>query len=250
MEEPKEANKQESQAQPISIFIGIPAYDKKLYVSCVQAVMNAMQVLLVNQIKFDFVFEVGMPWLSAVRNALARKFMESEHTDMVFIDSDLGFPPEAFVNLISSPEELIAGAYPKKQHEPEFAVKLATGKDGRPVVENGALEGIGLPTGFMKIKRSVFEKLAEAHPELAYEDPIYHKKTFNFFGTGVRDGQWVGDDYGFCDLWRGIGGKCWVLPDVTFTHSGPMAFEGNLHNHLMQPAQGGPKWTSKTSSQK
>ena len=236
-----------------SIFIGIPAYDGKVDVPCVGGLLNAIQILRNNNMLFDFRFEVGLPWLSMVRNSLARQFLESEHTDLVFIDSDLGFPPDGFQGLISCPEDLVSGVYPKKQDDECFAVNLETDDEGRPIVENGLLMAKGLPTGFMKIKRTVFEQIAAVHPELIYECPIYHKSTYNFFGMGVKEGKWVGDDYGFCDLWREIGGRCYVLPNITFQHRGHKNYQGNLHQHLLRPAQmgerreGGPAWIAKPS---
>ena len=193
------------------VFVAVPSYDKKFYVNCVSSLINATQVLLKNGIEFSFNFEVGMPWLTMARNNLARSFLESDCTELVFIDADLGFSPEAFRDLIVSNEAIVAGAYPKKQDNPIFAVLVKMGPDGHPIVENGAVEADGLPTGFMKIKRVVFEKIMSAHPELVYEDINTGKPTYNFFGMFIRDGKWYGDDYGFCKLWTDLGERLWIL---------------------------------------
>jgi hypothetical protein len=124
--------------------------------------------------------------------------------------------------------------YPKKQDDPLFAVLVKMGADGKPIVENGAVEAEGLPTGFMKIKRVVFEKIMAAHPELVYEDITTGKKTYNFFGMYIDKGKWYGDDYGFCKLWTDLGGQLWILPNITLTHSGSKVYEGNLHNHMIE----------------
>jgi len=216
------------------VFVAVPSYDKKVYVACVQSLMNAMQVLLKNGIEFQFSFEVGLPWLTMARNNLVRSFLESDCTELVFIDADIGFKPEAFRDLIVSNEAIIAGAYPKKQDEKVFAVLVKMGADGNPIVENGAVEAEGLPTGFMKIKRVVFEKIMEAHPELIYEDITTGKPTYNFFGMFIDKGKWYGDDYGFCKLWTDLGQRLWIIPNVTLTHSGSKVYEGNLHDHMVE----------------
>jgi hypothetical protein len=215
------------------IFVGIPCYDKRIFVPCVQSLMKAMKELINNNVISDFIFEVGLPYVSMARNNLIRKFMESDATDFVFIDADLGFPPEAFKGLIAAAEDVVAGVYPKKQPDEMYPVILKLDEKGFVINENGALLASGLPTGFMKIKRNVIEKMVEAYPELAYTDALSGKTTYNLFGTFVKNGRWYGDDYGFCQLWEDIGGKCHVIPDITFIHCGQRNFEGNFNEYLL-----------------
>lgn len=213
------------------IFVAVPAYDKKLFVQCTQSLMNAMQVMLLMDIKFEFKFEVGCPYVSMARNNLVRAFMASECTDLVFIDADLGFPATAFRDLISSEEAVVGGAYPKKQEHDEYAVRLATDDDFHVINENGALVAEALATGFLKIKREVFEQMQAAYPEKGYVDVNSGEYCYNFFGTYVENEKWYGDDYGFCHLWERLGGRMHVLPDITFLHAGK---EGNFHQHLIK----------------
>ena len=213
------------------IFVAVPAYDKKLFVQCTQSLMNAMQVMLLMEIPFEFKFEVGCPYVSMARNNLVRAFMASECTDLVFIDADLGFPAIAFRDLISSEESVIGGAYPKKQDHDEFTVRLATDADHHVINEGGALVAEALATGFLKIRREVFEKLQEAYPEMRYVDANSGEYTYNFFGTYVENERWFGDDYGFCHLWEKLDGKMHLLPDITFIHAGK---EGNFHQQLVK----------------
>ncbi len=221
-----------------SFLVAVPSHSKRMSVFCAQSLMNVVQALNVmqdvngNPVKYEFKFEMGNPWISMARNNLARYFMEKDYTDMIFIDDDIGFPAPAFVDLCWAKEELISGVYPKKQDDVCFAMLLKTDADNHPINKDGVFEAISLPTGFMKIKRVVFDKIAAAHPELAYADPINGKKTYNFFAEYVEDGKFYGDDYGFCNHWTRLGGKCWVLPDVTFSHSGEKAYFGNLYEYI------------------
>lgn len=227
--------------EKFKVLIAIPSYDKKVFVPCVQGLMNAMKVLIENNIPSDVSFETGMPYISMARNNLVRKFMESDATDLVFIDSDVGFPPDAFLSLLAAPESLVAGVYPKKQNTETYPVMLKTDENAVVLVENGLYLASGLPTGFMKIKRHVIEKIVAAHPELAYIDGLTGKTTYNLFGTYVKDGRWYGDDYGFCNFWEELGGKCHVIPDITFIHCGQRNFEGNLQQYLIKQSKGGLK---------
>jgi hypothetical protein len=219
----------------LKIFVAVPSFDKKIFANCHQSLMNALQVLLACNIPFQFCYEVGLPYISMARNNLARKFMESDCSDMIFIDADVGFAPGAFHDLIIAKEPMIGGAYPKKQDSEEYAVRLAKDTDGKAVFHDGVLQAEGLATGFMKINRSVFEKLQAAHPELAYNDGMTNKKTYNFFGEYIKDGRMYYDDFGFCNLWAEAGGLMWVLPNITFTHAGSRNYEGNLHDFMTRP---------------
>lgn len=217
----------------MKVFVAVPCYDKKVYAPTAQSLMNAMQAMQLMDVPFEFKFEVGCPYVTMARNNLVRAFMESECTDLVFIDADLGFSATAFRDLINSPEEVIGGAYPKKQDELEFAVRLKTDSDHHPINHNGVLLADALATGFMKIKKSVFERMRDAYPELKYQDGVTGKMTYDFFGTFVKNGRWYGDDYGFCHLWEEIGGEMWCMPNIQFTHIGSRNHDGNFHNYLM-----------------
>jgi len=219
----------------LKIFIAVPCIDKKVFCNCHQSLMNSLQVLLACNIPFMFSYEVGLPYISMARNNLVRKFMASDCSHMVFIDSDVGFAPGIFHDLIISKEDVIGGAYPKKQDSEEYAVRLKKGDDGGVIFNNGVLLAEGLATGFLKISREAIVKMQEAYPELRYNDGMTNQPTYNFFGEFKVDGRMFYDDYGFCHLWEKTGGQLWCLPNITFTHSGSKDYKGNFHDFLARP---------------
>jgi hypothetical protein len=219
----------------LKIFVAVPSVDKKVFCNCHQSLMNALQVMLACNIPFSFCYEVGLPYISMARNNLLRKFMQSDCTHIVFIDSDIGFAPGAFHDLIIAKEDVIGGAYPKKQDIEEYAVRLRKGDDGNVVFHDGVLLAEGLATGFMKISRVAVEKMQVAYPEMAYSDSISNQTTYNFFGEFMAEGRMFYDDFGFCRLWEQTGGTMWCLPNITFTHAGSRDYKGNLHEYLSRP---------------
>ncbi len=219
----------------LKIFVAVPTHDKKIFCNCHQSLMNALQVMLACNIPFNFSYEVGLPYISMARNNLVRKFMASDCTHIVFIDADVGFAPGAFHDLIIAKEDIIGGAYPKKQDSEEYAVRLKKGDDGNVVFHNGVLMAEGLATGFLKISRKAITDMQVAYPELAYNDGITNQTTYNFFGEFMVDGRMFYDDFGFSYLWEKMGGEMWVLPNITFTHAGSKDFKGNLHEYLSRP---------------
>lgn len=219
----------------LKVFVAVPSFDKKIFANCHQSLMNALQVLLACKIPFQFSYEVGLPYVSMARNNLARKFMASDCTAMVFIDADVGFAPGAFHDLIISKEDVIGGAYPKKQDSEEYAVRLKKDENGNAIFHEGVLLAEGLATGFMKISRAALETMQSAYPELVYTDGMTGQPTYNFFGEYIVNGRMFYDDFGFCHLWAKTGGTMWVLPNITFSHAGSRNYEGNLHDYLSRP---------------
>jgi hypothetical protein len=116
--------------------------------------------------------------ITRARNELARLFMdETDFTHLMFIDADIHFPGTAVYELIEADQDIVCGVYPKKEIDWSRVGEAArAGKDnlrdfGGAYVMNminaeqeghettGLLEVRHGGTGFMLIKRSVFEKL-------------------------------------------------------------------------------------------
>lgn len=181
------------------------------------------------------------PYLPVARNTLASMFLNEDATDLFFIDADVGFDPVGVIRILEQPEELVAGIYPLKCEAGGYPVEIKI-EDGVPIGQNGLLEANFLPTGFMRIKRIVFEKMMIAYPHLKYKDSVVEvrgvdfKNGFDFFnmGAGEEGSRYTTEDYAFCQRWRDIGGQCWVYPNINFTHIGTKAYQGNYHQHLLR----------------
>jgi hypothetical protein len=241
-EAPQE-DRQPMQAVPgRKVFIGLPAYNNMRYVPAEVSLMMAQQVFWIKRIEYEFEWETKCCYVSMARNNLISAFM-ARFTEIIFLDADVGFNPEAFAGLLDCDVDMVAGIYSKKNEDnsnDHWPIILKTTPEGIPIVKDGLILASDLPTGFMKIKRGVIEKMYEAYPELRFLDGNTGRFTYDLFGCGVRDynpaqgiGRWYGDDYGFCDLWKKIGGEMWVLPNIDFTHTGPHNWKGNYHTYLL-----------------
>jgi hypothetical protein len=88
-------------------------------------------------------------------------------------------------------------------------------------------------TGFMLIKRDVFEKL-NAHPAVrTFANDIGMPKELDqymktYFDTAVREGRYYSEDWTFCENWRDLGGQIWVDKRVLLRHTGTYVFAGKL----------------------
>jgi hypothetical protein len=91
-------------------------------------------------------------------------------------------------------------------------------------------------TGFMLIKRAVFDALADKVP--SYTNDMYHavdtvrevKVIKEFFATSIDEesNRLLSEDYHFCKIAREQGFKVYAAPWASFGHTGTYTFSGQL----------------------
>ena len=222
------------------VVIAIPTHSGTLNSECVLSLLAAQQLLFAKGIKYEAIILSGCAYLPVARNTLVAMFMkDTDATDLFFIDADVGFDATAVIKLLERHEDLVAGIYPLKKDIMGYPVEVKT-VDGTPIGRDGLVEADFLPTGFMRIKRCVFEIMEEKYPELKYASTLVNvensgvDEVYDFFNMGaLGSAKWTTEDFAFCQRWRDIGGRLWVYPDVDFTHTGNKAFTGNYHQYLL-----------------
>ena len=87
----------------------------------------------------------------------------------------------------------------------------------------------------MLISRSCIEKIIKAKPEIKYTNDIdgYMEAEDNFYDifqckVNPETKKYESEDYGFCKLWKSLGGEITVIPDISLGHRGFNTFYGNL----------------------
>ena len=165
------------------------------------------------------------------RNALVRDFLESDCTDLVFLDADVSWNADSLVRLVQADRDVVAGLYPLKEGEPAYPVRMIPGEiwaDG-----DGLIEVESVPTGFLRIRRSVLETLSDIAPGYIDkgDEPGRRKAPLIFERTLEDDRRW-GGDYTFCRKWRATGGKIFIDPEIHFEHYGQGVWPGSYGAHL------------------
>jgi len=227
----------------MKLVFAIPTIDGSIRSECVLSLMAAQRLLFESKIDSDLFVIADCPYLPTARNTLAAMFLrEPEATDLLFVDADVGFDAEAVLRLLHRPEELVAGVYPLKRDSGGWPMVMQT-RDGIPLGRDGLIEADFVPTGFMRIKRGVFDRLMAAYPELRYADSVVEtmgdttlRAAWDFFHMGIdpERQRYTTEDYAFCQRWRDVGGRLWVDPDITFSHVGRKIYRGNLHQYLLK----------------
>jgi hypothetical protein len=191
--------------------------------------------------------------ITRARNELARLFLEKGFDYLMFVDADISFDGQAVATLMAADKDICVGIYPKKEVDWKQIKKAA--KDGKEDIENyggafvfnmvgssaetnedGCIEIRHGGTGFMLIKRRVFEDLMPHVPTYrtsSFKDPAtgeYAKPlTHEFFATSIDDtGALLSEDYHFCALWRKHGGKIYANPFIKLEHVGTYVFGGDI----------------------
>lgn len=152
------------------------------------------------------------------RNQLSKSFLESHHDRLMFIDSDIEFDPNDIGRLWQMDADIAVGLYPMKK----IGSAKAAWVDGELVTElpEEDFEVDYAGTGFMMIKREVFEAMKE-HVEL---EKTEQGERYRFFHFPVRDGVELSEDYEFCRLAKELGFKIIANPSINLTHYGLHGF--------------------------
>ena len=173
--------------------------------------------------------------ISRARNTLTAKFLHNkESTHLMFVDADIGWEPWHLLVMLNRDVDVIGGLYPMKSLPVKWCVN---GFDGAEEGPDQLQEVSKTGTGFMLIKRHVFEKL-NAHPAtkpfindigLPVELNPYMK---TYFDTAVRENRYYSEDWTFCENWRDLGGKVWVDKRVLLKHTGTYVFDFQTQDQL------------------
>jgi hypothetical protein len=247
------------------LFIATPMYggmNHGLYMkSCLdlQTVMMKYNI----EVKFSFLFNESL--ITRARNYLVDEFLRTDYTHMMFIDSDIHFDPNDVIALLALDKDVIGGPYPKKsinwgniaetaRRNPDLNPKELENLVGEYVFNvvkgtqqfqvSDPLEVMEIGTGHMMINRQVFEKLAEAFPNIRYKPDHVGQAHFDgsryihaYFDTvidtkdsyiGGGSDRYLSEDYMFCQMWRKIGGQVWLCPWMKLAHIGTYQFVGNM----------------------
>jgi len=204
-----------------SVFIATPAYEgTKPGYSYSLALTTAE--LVRHGIPFELGIMEGNCHVDDGRNSLVKQFLDGNCTDMLFIDADLMWEAGNALRVLSWKEDLVCGVYPFKSMSGDYPV-------GRILhaMPNGLLEMSYAPTGFMRIRRRVFDKLAPTQSKHGKDNPVsvFFERKFN---GKTRDGG----DVTFCRKWIAAGGKVLVDPNMKFTHIGEWRFSGCFAEYL------------------
>ena len=218
----------------MNIFIAVTLYDDKIFGKCSDSILKNC-IALINANHTVMPFYMSDLYIDRARNICVHAFLKSNCDEMIFVDSDLAFDDDAMLKLIEHDKDIVAGCYRYKKNEVEFTGHLDFSRENNCKEEETGLAYMErVPTGFMRIKRSVFERIEE-HYQLQPDE----REIIPFFATGRQfhgDDNWYGEDVYFCKLWTDMGGVLMCEPNINFNHMGTEEHKGNFFENIMGSA--------------
>ena len=256
----------------IKLLVCTPMYGGMCSGEYTRSMLHVPIVLNSNGIDVSFAFIFNNSLIQSARNQLAAIFMRNDFTHLMFIDADIRFNPQDVLPMMLADKPIICGIYPKKEinwqqihkaaqagvppeqlrnYSGSFVVNLMNYAEQVQVDINSPVEIWNGGTGFMLIKREVFEQLKDHVPSYINDTHdlggnIGKDRIAEFFATSIEPmgERLLSEDYHFCKEWREkCGGTVWAAPWAKLAHIGTHMFDGILTQapeQAVQPPQATP----------
>lgn len=205
------------------LFVATPMYGGQNHGLYMKASLD-LQGLCIQygiDIRFSFLFNESL--ITRARNYLVDEFLRSGATHLLFIDSDILFDPNDVLALLALDKDVIGAPYPKKSINWR---NISQALIKNPAIESGELENLvgdyvfnpvpgtksfnvrqplevlEIGTGYMMVKREVFEKFKAAYPKQNYKPDHVGQANFDgsryihaYFDTVIDNGYTYDDLY-------------------------------------------------------
>ena len=241
----------------VKLFIATPMYGGLCIGGYTEGLLNCVQTFMKNRMQMYYGYMMNESLITRARNTLAYDFLDTDATHLMFIDADITFNPEDIVRMVNADKDIICGLYPKKEINwktvaeavksgveykdlPNYTGSFVVNPVGGAAEFKGNLnEPIEIDnggTGFMLIKRNVFEVLKDKVPTytsdmiLIMDNNPVKKIIHEYFATSIDEesNRLLSEDYHFCKISRQAGFKVYAAPWAKLSHSGTYNFNGTL----------------------
>jgi hypothetical protein len=231
-----------------TVFVATPMYGGTATGIYTVSMVQLPVVFLRNRVNLVYAF-----WNESLvpnaRNVLTHQFLESEATHLMWIDADIGFNALDIVSMLIADKDIVCGIYPKKEidwtrvaeavkagvpteelssYAGSFAIKpLDVSGGGEDADSDGLFEIEAGGTGFMLIKRGVFDALSDDASAYLSDYLPDRKVIKEFYSTAIEpgSGRLIAEDYHFCRQARSHGFKIYAAPWARLSHAGTYVFD-------------------------
>lgn len=214
------------------VMLATPSHDGKVEAVYANALVGTVKLCAGYGIEL---FPVIWPYEALVqhaRNMLMALARQAEVDDVLLVDADQEWQPEAAVRLLSHEVQVVGLAVRRKEEAESYNVR------SRQIPLRGAGNGLwlvdGIGTGFLRLAKSAIAALWDASESYAKNG----QQTRMMFDVQVVNGQLVGEDVWMCGKLAALGIPIHLDPSFTVSHLGAKkyqgdfeAFVGKLANH-------------------
>ena len=218
----------------MSLLICTPVYASPM-MPYVESIHRVNHEFMGTGLDYDILYITGESLVQRARNNAVCAFLDSRFDRLLFIDADIEFKPEDIETLWNLDENVCCGSYPFKR----LGLHTTCWKNGK-LVNLDSLDGPTeidyAATGFLMVKREVFEEMRVQYPEKRHMEGLPdgnfedRKESFAWFDPRVTEGQfpdervYLSEDYSFSVDYRNMGGKIILEPSIRLKHYGTYGF--------------------------
>jgi hypothetical protein len=239
----------------VKLFLSTPCYGGICLEKFAGSIINLQIECMKENIELCLDTTENESLVHRARNVSVGRFMQKTDADyFMFIDADIHFEASAVTRLIKSGHDISVACYPKKcVMWDQGASSIKNGDNRNPAmltsslvvnigavkreIENGFIQVLDGPTGFMVIKREVFQKMSDFFPELYCVNDHQNRDFDNYYALfdcmiDPVSKRYLSEDYAFCRRWQQMDGKIYADVNTTLGHVGNLPFSGSLKERL------------------
>ena len=238
------------------IFLSTPCYGGLCLEKYMIGIIRLQLLLIKENIQLILDTTENESLVHRARNVAVGRFMQKTDANyFMFIDADIDFDPSSVVRLIRSGHDVSVATYPKKVVMWDQAKTAIESGDNRDMamlssslvanigaqhrqVENGFVEVLDGPTGFMVITREAFDKMHEHYNKELECVNDHQNRDFDKYCAlfdcmiDPETKRYLSEDYAFCRRWQQMDGKIYADCNTTLGHIGNLPFSGCLKDRL------------------
>ena len=228
------------------LVVGTPCYGGMMCTEYTQSLLDLKEACLTNNIKLTCIFLGNESLIQRGRNTIAHHFMKMQDaTHLMFIDADQKFLANDIALMIKADKGIIGGPVPMKGidwervrqgavlNHPNLSslsgiFNINKLKNHEMIASNLPFQVKQIGTGFMLIRRDVFEKIK---PHVGWYTNTgnatdANDKIYDYFKVQNVNNELLSEDYNFCHMYREHGGTIWAAPWCVLGHFGSYLFSG------------------------
>lgn len=178
----------------------------------------------------------GTGVVSRQREEFVHRFLASDCTHLMMVDSDVGWEEATPIRMIASGFDFTGAIYQQRRdggnmnYMPVFE---SNGEPSDPTFDErtGFVEVGGVGAGFIILTRNMILEMISAYPDLKYIEEDGTPRYALFLETIISEVRW-GEDFAFCKRWQALGGKIWVDPTAKTLHVGRKSWQACMADYL------------------
>ncbi len=222
---------------PTKLFIFVPAFGQQITATTFLTT-HALQQHLSSKGIQGGISTLSFPDIAELRAMAMTIWYDTmpDSTHMLFIDADMGFPPDMVSDMILFNEGIVGTIYPQRKLPLSWA---GSGTGATQAERRGnfmEVEGIGM--GCTLIRRDVVTLMLEKMPHLVDTRLALHPAGDTIKNAGsnriirafekldIPERGLVSEDLSFCIRYRECGGKVWAGIGFRISHVGPFDYSG------------------------